>query len=94
MFDSKNCTITVTVDARKEKMAADLVWELLQEASEIVVAKGKKVLEFSVDKFQREEILAEVLGRSGTLRAPTIKIGNKFLVGFNEDIIKRIISLS
>lgn len=37
----------------------------------------------------REEILADVMGRSGNLRAPTIRVGNVFLVGFNETMYTR-----
>ncbi len=67
-------------------MTADQVWALFEGAAAILVAKGKKVFEFPVEQSRREEILAVVLGRSGTLRAPTIKVGERFLVGFNEEI--------
>jgi len=49
-----------------------------------VVARGKKIFSFEPEEEIREEILKLCLGRSGTLRAPTLKIGSLMLVGFNE----------
>ena len=31
----------------------------------------------------KEDILGDVMGRSGNLRAPTIQVGNTILIGFN-----------
>ncbi len=33
-----------------------------------------------------DELLAVILGRSGTLRAPTVVSGKRLLVGFNADM--------
>ncbi len=84
MFDEKNIGIDEAVEARKRKIAGDDAWDLLASASEIVVGRGKKyqVLEPSAEN--REEIMKLCLGRTGNLRAPTLKIGDRLLVGFNE----------
>lgn len=53
------------------------------------MAKGKKTVHFDLAR-QRpddDEILSLILGRSGTLRAPAIRKGNVFVVGFNPDIL-------
>jgi arsenate reductase-like glutaredoxin family protein len=52
----------------------------------VVVARGQKVLRFSTarDAPPDEELLKLVLGRSGTLRAPSLRRGKTLLVGFNE----------
>ncbi len=86
MFDSQDFVVAEIVDARKEKIETEKAWELFQSATEIVVAKGKKMLSFPVNQSSREDILGATLGRSGTLRAPTIKTGNTYIVGFNDDI--------
>ncbi len=86
MFTAKNISITETADARKEKIEGAQAWELLQKASEILIAKGKKIVQFTPSPTDKETILASALGRSGTLRAPTLKIGDRFLVGFNEEL--------
>ena len=61
--------------------------ELAKTASRIIVMKGKKVSDFDMKKDapKKKELLAAMLGTTGNLRAPTIKVGNTVLVGFNED---------
>lgn len=36
----------------------------------------------------KEEVLAQVLGRSGTLRAPTLRVGSRFFVGWGEALFQ------
>ena len=52
----------------------------------IYIAKGKKILALAPDVANREEILKSAMGRSGNLRAPTLKVGKKVLVGFNDTL--------
>ena len=47
--------------------------------------KGKKVLEFDLSDPDWDEIATHALGRSGTLRAPTVKRGKTGFVGFHAD---------
>jgi len=54
-------------------------------SDKIVVASGKKCLEFSPAD-EREEIVAKISGRTGNLRAPAIRISNTYYIGFNEDM--------
>ncbi len=51
----------------------------------MVVAKGKKISEFKGGKAASDEAVDAMLGSTGNLRAPTIVIGKKILVGFNEE---------
>ena len=85
-LEEKQVAIAEVVDARKVKIAADEAWLLLQNASAISVAKGKKVLKFDVANAEKEEILKRVMGPSGNLRAPTYRAGDRFIVGFNLDL--------
>jgi len=78
------------VNARKERIASDAAWELLKDADTVFVAKGKKAMELSVDLESKEKILAIVIGPSGNLRAPTWKIENNFLVGFNAELYQKV----
>jgi hypothetical protein len=86
VFDEKGITIEEAVEARKQKIADKDAWELLSGAEKIVVGKGKKVVTFDPKKDDNEEILKACLGRTGNLRAPTLKIGKMLVVGFNEDM--------
>ncbi len=55
-------------------------------AERIYVASGKKIIEFTPQKNDAAEIEKKICGRTGNLRAPTLKIGNTFYVGFNEEM--------
>ncbi|MGI6656680.1 MAG: ArsC family (seleno)protein [Desulfobulbus sp.] len=80
--------LTVT-DARKEKLGGEAAWELLSSAREILIASGKKVLRFDPAQDNRDEILAKALGRTGNLRAPVLRVGDRLLVGFNEQLYQQ-----
>ena len=69
--------------ARKE--AADLA----KGASKVIVAKGKKIIEFAGGKAGKDVVDA-MLGPTGNLRAPTIRKGKTVLVGFNEEIFAKV----
>ena len=77
-------------DARKETLAEDAAWDLLAGAREIIIAKGKQLLTFDPRSDSREAILAEALGRSGTLRAPTLKMGDRLVVGYGEALYAQL----
>ena len=48
--------------------------------------KGKKVAEFDLNGGLSDEAVANMLGPTGNLRAPTIKTGQTVLVGFNDEV--------
>ena len=75
-------TVRETVDARKSKLTEEDLEELFDGAKEVVVTKGKKSLTFAPGD---PELASVALGRSGTLRAPTIKVGTRFRVGYSEE---------
>lgn len=58
----------------------------MESAESIVVAKGKSVETYVPNEDSREDVLKVVLGRSGSLRAPTVKTGDVFYVGYNETL--------
>ena len=59
---------------------------MLKPASKLIVAKGKKVNEFSVAESVSKDAVTAMLGPTGNLRAPTLKVGKTLLVGFNEEV--------
>jgi len=86
VLDGQKIRISETVDAKKLKLANEQAWNLLKKGREIVVGRGKKFLVFTPSESNKDEILSQCLGRTGNLRAPALKIGNRFIIGFNEDI--------
>lgn len=86
MLHNRGIEIQETVEARNEKIEADQAWNLLRQAKEIIVGQGKKCSILHSSNGDRSAILSQCLGRTGTLRAPTLKIGDRYLVGFNEEM--------
>ena len=65
-------------------MGPDESLALARAATTVVIARGKKVLTYKMaDNPEDDELLKLMLGRSGTLRAPTLRLGKMLLVGFN-----------
>lgn len=84
MLDAHNVKTKNRSDARKEKLDAAAVWDLIGTAKRVLVAKGRSVETFVPAAETQESILKAAMGRSGNLRAPTLQIGEVFFVGFNE----------
>ena len=59
---------------------------MLESASRLIAAKGKKVSEFSGESLSSQDAVRAMLGPTGNLRAPTARVGKTVLVGFNEDV--------
>ena len=58
----------------------------MKDASAIAIAKGKKVQNFTSIKTAKNEILKHAMGPSGNLRAPTYRVGDQFVIGFNAEL--------
>ena len=71
----------------KARLGAEDALALARTAARVVVAKGKTVVSFNMNKDAPDDdtLLAHILGPTGNLRAPTIRMGKTLLVGFNED---------
>ena len=74
-----------TVDASKERIGKAGLKELFGGATKIVVAKGKKVVTLDPRVDAASEVAQHVLGPTGNLRAPALRRGTTWLVGFNEE---------
>jgi hypothetical protein len=59
---------------------------LAKAASKVLVAKGKKVEEFKTAGKAPKACVEAMLGPTGNLRAPCIKVGKTVVVGFNDDV--------
>ena len=68
------------------------MWERLETAESVHVAKGKRIDVFDPTDNSQDDILAAVMGRSGNLRAPTLQVGDTFFVGFNASLYEAILT--
>ena len=69
-------------------MQGEAALVLLEGISDLYIAKGKKILHFDIEaeRPSDSELLTLLLGRSGKLRAPAIRQGSRFIVGYNQEI--------
>jgi len=78
--------IKEVVDAKTRRFDEDAAWALLKTAGTVTVAKGKKIQTFATDADEKTAILQQAMGPSGNLRAPTFRVGDWFIIGFNADL--------
>ena len=64
---------------------------LAKRASQVIVAKGKKVATFKPGGKASKAVVEAMLGPTGNLRAPTLRRGKTVLVGFNEEVFGEIL---
>jgi len=84
-------TAAEVVDATKKRIGRDEALELARAADRVVAGKGKKVVVFDMKDAPPDDALAAVLlGPSGNLKAPTLRVGRTLLVGFSEAAYRQV----
>ena len=75
--------------ATREPVEGEAALELLDGVTDLYVARGKKTLHVDLARERPDDadLLALLLGRSGKLRAPALRTGSTFIVGYNADIL-------
>jgi hypothetical protein len=81
------------VDAIKDRRGRDEALKLARSAARVVAAKGKKVVVFDMQKDPPDDdtLAAHILGPTGNLKAPTLRIGATLLVGFGADAYRQVL---
>ena len=84
-------TAAEVVDATKTRFGRDEALRLAKAADRVVAGKGKKVVVFDMKEAPPDDELAVVLlGPSGNLKAPTLRVGRTLLVGFSEAAYRQV----
>ncbi|MCC6362756.1 MAG: hypothetical protein IT165_04485 [Bryobacterales bacterium] len=80
------------MDARKNTHKAADALKLAAEVDEIYAAKGKQVIHLDLKKQKPDPatLKALLLGPTGNLRAPTLRIGRTLIVGFEEETYRNL----
>lgn len=81
------------VNAAKNALSGEEAWEVISRGSAIVVATGKQIVTYDPAVDDKREIIEKISGRSGNLRAPTLRIGRTYYVGYNEKLYDQISAL-
>ena len=81
-------TVQDTVPASRKLGLTDAL-ALVGQADRLVVAKGKKLTELNLgDEPPSDDTIAKLmLGPTGNLRAPTLRVGRTLVVGYNEEVL-------
>jgi arsenate reductase-like glutaredoxin family protein len=81
-----------TVDARKIKVGKPQIAQILRGTHQVIASKGAATVEFNLRQDPPvEKVLYEnLIGPTGSLRAPAIRLGRTLIVGFNEDSWSRV----
>ncbi len=85
-LENRKINVITEVDARKEKIDVKGAWQLLKDASRVYVGMRGNFSLLSPGVHSREEIMSQAMGRSGNLRAPALKVGDIYLIGFAEEM--------
>jgi arsenate reductase-like glutaredoxin family protein len=80
-------------DARKVHLDRAEALKLAKSVGKVVASKGKKVVIFDMKSDPPDDttLAAHLLGPSGNLKAPTLRIGDTLLVGFGEAAYKQVL---
>ena len=80
-------------DAKKEKRGRAEALALAKSAAKVITGRGKNVSIFDMKKNPPDDdtLASMILGPTGNLKAPTLRIGDTLLVGFNEETYKQVL---
>jgi len=92
-LDANSLAVNERGDAGKERRGRDEALALAKTVDKVVVGKGKKVVTFDMKKDppDDETLAAHMLGPTGNLKAPTVRLGGTLLVGYSEEAYKQVL---
>ena len=86
-------TVAETVNATKVRYDEADALALLDGIDTLIATKGKKVETFDLKTARPDDatLLARLMGPTGNLRAPTVRVGRTLVVGFNEEVYAQVL---
>ena len=87
-METHDIEVVDTIPASRKLGLADAT-SLVEHADRLVVAKGKKLTELDLNlESPTDDVVAKLmLGPTGNLRAPTLRVGRTLVVGYNEQVM-------
>jgi hypothetical protein len=81
------------LDASKNKRGRDAALQLAKSVRTVVIARGKKIVTFDMKSAPPDDdtLASLLLGPTGNLKAPTLRLGQTLLVGFGEPAYQQIL---
>jgi hypothetical protein len=92
-LEANRVQVSEQTDAKKDRKGRAEALTLARAADRVVVGKGKKVVTFDMKKDPPDDdtLLAHLLGPTGNLKAPTLRLGRTLLVGFSEEAYQQVL---
>jgi arsenate reductase-like glutaredoxin family protein len=81
------------VDAKKTRLGLKDAMALLAGTDVLYAARGKKVERIDLRAGKPDEATVErlMLGPTGNLRAPTLRVGRTLVIGFDEETYRKVL---
>ncbi len=86
-MEAHDIAVAETVNASKKLGRQDALG-MVRQSKRLIAAKGKKVtaVEVTANTPSDDELAALMLGPTGNIRAPTLRVGQTLLVGYNDQV--------
>lgn len=91
-FLARNAVEHTFEDVRKAPIPAEQAVALVRKHRRAFAKRGASMIEIDPAKASDTEIEKLFLGREGTLRAPTISVGDTIIAGFDEALFRKVLS--
>ena len=81
------------MNAGTDRRGRDEALRLAKSVKRVVTGRGKTVVTFDMKTNPPDDdtLAAHLLGPSGNLKAPTVRVGDTLLVGFGEEAYRRVL---
>ncbi|HYT93545.1 MAG TPA: ArsC family (seleno)protein [Gemmataceae bacterium] len=91
-LETSTLEVSARTDAGKERKGRAEALKLAKSVAKVIVGRGKKVVTFDMknDPPDDDTLLAHILGPTGNLKAPTLRLGDTLLVGFSEEAYRQV----
>lgn len=89
-MDAKKAVVKEEVPASR-KLGDKDARAIAKESSKVLVAKGKKLDVFVMKDAKIGEVVEKMLGPTGNLRAPTLRVGKTTIVGFSDEAYETVV---
>ena len=90
--DKLGATVKELVDARKIRYGKAEALALLDGIDKVIVMRGTSVERYFMDDPPDDAVLlAQIMGPTGNLRAPTARVGRTLVVGFDPGVYAEVL---
>jgi hypothetical protein len=89
-MDARGIEPVETVPASR-KLGREEARALVRDARRVLVSKGRSTRDLRGGPDAGDEVVDALLGPTGNLRAPTLRVGGTLLIGFAEEAYQEVL---